>query len=190
MESNWIDKAVAWLSPESAFKRLRYRAALEVLSSYDGARTGRRTENWRTTGSDPNATIGSDLDRLIQRSRDLIRNDPHGTRIASVIANSAVGTGITPQADTGDPGTDEIINEEFKFWSEECDAEGQLDFWGLQHLGVRSIVESGASLSRSRRRRSSDGLRVPYQKSITSTVGKKNPGGKPATRGRASNSTR
>jgi len=163
MEQPWIDRAVSWFSPEAAFKRARYRAALEVLSSYDGARMGRSTEGWTTSRTDPNAAIGPDLDRLVQRSRDLTANDPHGARISSVIANSAVGTGITPQPATGDDATDKIISEEFKFWQEECDSEGQLDFWGLQHLAVRSIVESGASLSRRRQRRASDGLRVPYQ---------------------------
>lgn len=163
MELSWFDRVVSWISPESGFRRARYRAALEVLSSYDGARTGRRTEGWTTAGTDPNAAIGPDLDRLMQRSRDLTRNDPHGARVASVIANSAVGTGIVPQAETGDEATDKVINEEFKFWSEECDSEGQLDFWGLQSLAVRSIIESGGTLSRLRARRPADGLRVPYQ---------------------------
>lgn len=163
MEQTWFDQLIGWFSPQIGFRRMQYRSALEALAAYDGARTGRRTDGWTTSSGDANADIGNDLSRLIQRSRDLIRNDPHGTRIASVVTNSAVGAGIVPQADTGDTDTDEIINEAFAGWSEECDAENQVDFWGLQQIAVRSIIESGAALARFRTRRASDNLRVPLQ---------------------------
>lgn len=156
---NWLDQAVAWFSPSRGLRRVYARALL----AYDGAKYGRRTQNWVTTSADANTEIEASLSKLRERSRDLIRNNPRAARAAAVIVASAVGTGITPQADTGDPGLNQRIDEAFERWLGECDADGQLDFFGLQQLGVRSIFESGEILVRRRMRRLEDGLSVPLQ---------------------------
>ncbi|SFJ04472.1 phage portal protein, partial [Nitrosomonas sp. Nm34] len=48
-------------------------------------------------------------------------------------------------------------------WINESDADGQLDFYGLQRLIARTIFESGECLVRFRYRRPEDGLNVPLQ---------------------------
>lgn len=156
---NWLDKAILWCAPIAGGRRLWARELL----AYDGARSGRRTQGWLTTSSDANSEIGAALPKLRERSRDLVRNNPRAARAVEVIVSSAVGTGITPRADTGDATLNRIIDDAFARWADECDADGQLDFFGLQHLAVRSIFESGEVLVRRRIRRPEDNLAIPLQ---------------------------
>ncbi len=48
-------------------------------------------------------------------------------------------------------------------WVEEADAAGQTDFYGLQALACRAMLEGGECLIRLRPRRPEDGLSVPLQ---------------------------
>ena len=84
-------------------------------------------------------------------------------RVQSVVVSSTVGTGIIPQANTGDQKLNEKIDEAFWRWCSECDADGQLDLFGLQALNIGSIFERGACLIRRRLRRPEDNLYVPLK---------------------------
>src|SRR6185369_9565737 len=98
-ELTWLDRAIAWLAPSTGLRRARARTAVEILRSYEGARTGRRFDDWLTSGTDANAALGPDLPRLRDRNRDLTRNDSNGKRLKGLVAGGAVGTGIMPFAD-------------------------------------------------------------------------------------------
>ncbi len=54
----------------------------------------------------------------------------------------------------------------FQDWSQECDADGQLDFYGQQSLITRSVMEAGECFVRLRPRKRADGLSVPLQLQI------------------------
>jgi len=162
--ANWLDKAISWISPQAGLRRIRARRAAELVQlAYDGARNDRRTGGWITTGSSANAEIGAALAKLRERSRDLIRNNAYAARAVAEIVGAAIGTGITAQARSGDAGLDARVNAVWQRWIEECDADGQLDFYGLQALIARTVVESGECLVRLRQRRPEDGLEVPLQ---------------------------
>jgi len=165
VRETWLDRAVSWLSPHWGLQRARARAAAAVLLSYEGARIDRRASGWITSDSSANAEIGPALARLRQRARDLVRNNAYGTRAVNELAGQATGTGITAQAK---PTNENVrlakqINEAWKIWVDECDSDGQLDFYGLQRLVVRTVIESGECLIRQRPRRTDDGLHVPLQ---------------------------
>jgi lambda family phage portal protein len=160
---NWLDRAITFFAPRAGLQRARYRAATDVLRAYDGARTGRRFDGWLTSGSDANTALGPDLQKLRDRSRDLTRNTPQGSRLRGLIAGGAVGTGIFPFADTGDEGLDKLIDDVFARHTKECDADGELDYWGLQRLVADAMFESGAAVIRRRQRRPGDGFYVGLQ---------------------------
>ncbi|KAA0572220.1 phage portal protein [Azospirillum sp. B21] len=161
---NILDKAIGWLSPEAGAKRARARVAMGLMTrSYEGAVTGRRTDGWNTSGTSANAEIGPALARLRSRSRDLVRNNPYAARVVDIWAANVVGTGIMPQSRAGDDALDRRVDALFQRWSAQCDAEGQLDFAGLQALVMRTVVEGGEVLARHRNRRPEDRLPVPYQ---------------------------
>ena len=149
------------------------RAALGASESrvrgkrnYDGAKKGRSLGGWRTTNTDADSTIAPSLSILRSRSRDLVRNNPHATRGVQVLVGSLVGTGVTPRSATGDVDLDKRVDGLFERWSSEVQTEGDLDFYGLQALACRALIESGEVLIRKRVRRLEDGLTVPLQLQI------------------------
>ena len=68
-----------------------------------------------------------------------------------------------PRANTGNRDLDKRIDDGFRIWCETADADGLMDFWGLQRLIVKSTFESGETLVRFRPRRSTDRLKIPLQ---------------------------
>ena len=164
MPANWMDHAIASVAPRMAARRVLARQAFETLTrGYDGASKGRRTEGWRAPGSSADTEIGVAGALLRDRMRDLVRNNPHAAKAVAVLVNNIVGSGIMPRAASGDDKLDRKVDALFTRWTADCDADGQLDFYGLQTLICREIVEAGEVLVRRRLRRAGDGLAVPLQ---------------------------
>jgi lambda family phage portal protein len=154
------------VSPQWGLQRTRARKAHSILEhfAYEGARVDRRTAGWNTTGTSANAEIGPALNVLRQRSRDLVRNNGYASNAIRELTSQCIGTGITAQAKAPSNATvSQQINDAWRRWVDECDADGQLDFYGLQRLAVRSVFESGEALVRVRPRLMEDGLHVPFQ---------------------------
>jgi len=164
MRATWFDRAIAVISPRTATRRLLARQAFEGLSrGYEGAARGRRTDGWRSPGTSADTEIATAGALLRDRMRDLVRNNPHAAKAVAVLVNNIVGAGIMPRAASGDDRLDRTVNELWEAWARNCDADGQLDFYGLQTLICREMVEAGEVLVRRRPRRAEDGLAVPVQ---------------------------
>jgi lambda family phage portal protein len=164
----WLDSVVGWLSPDAGARRLVARRRFEALRgaearSYTGAAKGRHTDGWRTgaTSADAEIAIGGRL--LRDRARDLVRNNPHAARALTILATNIIGEGIMPRPKSGDAGRDAQAKALFEDWAAKCDGDGQLDFYGLQTLAVREMIEGGDVLSRRRWRRAADNLPAPMQ---------------------------
>jgi lambda family phage portal protein len=163
---NLIDRVVAAVNPVAGMKRVAARAALDVVTrTYDGAGKGRRVANWRAPSSSANTAIGTSIPVLRDRARDLVRNNCWAQRAVGAIAANLVGPGIRLQARGGDAARLEAIEQAWKAWGEttECDADRRLNWYGIQRLVARSVVESGEALVRRRWRRAEDGLAIPLQ---------------------------
>jgi lambda family phage portal protein len=163
--TTWLDRTVGYLSPQRGLKRIRARVAADlVLRHYEAASTGRRTQGWRRTSGDANAVVGSSLTSLRENARDLVRNNAHASRALGTIANQVVGWGIVAKPTTKNP----KAVDAWKAWAgtTACDADGRHDFYGLQKLVMRAIVESGEVLIRRRFRLPEDGLPIPIQLQI------------------------
>ena len=161
---NWLDRTVGLFSPRRGLARARYRQALAMAArSYEGAGVGRRTEGWRTPGTGANSEIAVALPRLRDRSRDLVRNNPHAAKAVQALVSNLVGTGIVARARSGHPKRNEAADALWSRFVRQCDADGRTDFNGLQALVARTMVESGECLVRLRPRRRDDGLVVPLQ---------------------------
>lgn len=163
---SWLDRSIDFLAPQWGYRRHRARIAQDIMRlHYEGARTDRRASGWTTSGTSANAEIGPALATLRQRSRDLIRNNAYASNAIDELAGHAVGTGITAQAKPKNQNKQlaKEIKEAWDIWIDECDADGQLNFYGLQDLAVRTVIESGECLVRMRRRYSTDGYTIPLQ---------------------------
>ncbi|WP_240484746.1 phage portal protein [Pseudoponticoccus marisrubri] len=161
---SWLDRAIASVAPRTATRRVLARQAFEGLArSYEGAARGRRTDGWHAPGSSADAEIGRAGALLRDRMRDLVRNNPHAAKAVSVLVNNIVGAGIMKRAASGDAALDREVDRLFEIWARGCDADGQFDFYGLQTLACREMVEAGEVLVRRRPRRSGDGVMPPVQ---------------------------
>lgn len=166
---NWLDRAISYVSPQAGFRRARARYLESLLSErralYEGASKSRRTEGWKTRPSSANAETRSALGILRDRSRDLVRNNAYAARAVSVIANNTVGAGILAKVTPASERVGRYIGDRVRTWLDTpaCDADGVLTFSGLQHLVMRTVVESGECLIRRRRRRSTDAGPLPLK---------------------------
>ena len=158
MKQTVLDRAITWIAPAAGLRRLRQRRALDELSRvFDAANAGRGSASWRPPSTSADAEIAAAGPLLRNRMRDLVRNNPHAANALSVLVTHAIGTGIVPRT------KDKKVNDLFKQWVNECDADGALNFYGIQALAVRGMFESGDGVVRRRVRRASDGLTVPLQ---------------------------
>ncbi len=140
-----------WLLPE--LKNLAYTSAGK----------GRRSQSWAAPNTGPNNSLTGNLGTLINRSRAAIRNDPWAASGLEKLVSNIVGTGIKPKSEAEDDGFRKQLQQLFLDWSDESDADGQLDFYGQQALAVRSMLEAGECFVRLRPRQLKDGLTVPLQ---------------------------
>lgn len=154
---NLIDQVVGWVSPQRGiarhFARQRLARAYEGASPRDGWRP-------RRPGASANADHQADAHSLRTRSRALVQNVPYIRAGIDGLVAATIGTGITPRA-TGKEA--DKINKLFEAWAKVCDADGRLDYYGMQAAADRALEQDGEVLIRLRSRRPSDGLPVPLQ---------------------------
>lgn len=138
---------------------------LQAMSSaYEGgSATGSRSRNWSPSSSGPNSAATGNLTTIRRRARDAVRNDPWAKAAADKWVSNVVGTGIQPYPRHPDREVRQALKELWADWVAEADADGRLDFGGLQALAVRGMFVDGEALTRLRPRRPQDGLVVPLQ---------------------------
>ena len=90
------------------------------------------------------------------------RNAWAGSAVDAFVTN-CIGTGIKPQSIATDAAFREAVHALWWDWCEEADADGVTDFYGLQALACRAMLEGGECFVRLRVRRPEDGLAVPLQ---------------------------
>ncbi|QQB32822.1 phage portal protein [Achromobacter deleyi] len=140
------------------------RLNAQMSSSYEsGSATGSRAKNWNPSAAGPNAAATQGLALQRRRSRDAVRNDPWASAAERKWDSNAIGTGIQPYPQHPDKAVRKLLKELWADWCVEADADGRLDFYGMQSLADRSIFTAGEVFVRLRRRRPSDGLVVPLQ---------------------------
>src|ERR1039458_10778279 len=139
-KGNIIDRAVGFFNPAAGLRRQRVRMATRI---YEGAAIGRRAASWKALHTSQNAESMYALRPLRDRSRDLARNTPHAARMLDILTAHTVGTGIIPVSSTGKDGTDNKVNQLWEDWAHNCDITGMMNFYAMQALAVRSMIESG-----------------------------------------------
>lgn len=139
---------------------LRTRA---VLPSYDAAGTGRRLTGWDVTNQAISAIVASSGDLLRNRARDIVRKHPFAERGLTSFVASAIGKGIKPRSLHPNPEIRKTLQTEFRRWTRHADADGVVDFYGLQALAARSMIEGGDCFVRLRNRRAGEAGTVPLQ---------------------------
>jgi len=132
-------------------------------ADYEAAANTRRTTGWTPATSDINTLVFRNADTLRSRSRDMVRRNPWATNALDAFVGNCIGTGIKPQSLHPEPDIKEQIQSLWLRWTDEADATGLTDLYGLQALACRSVMEAGECFIRLRPRLPKDGLSVPLQ---------------------------
>jgi len=144
---SWLDKAIAFLSPKTAYRREAWRQAWDAVRNYDAAKTD-RLNNWRASNDSADRTDAPYRERIRARARDLERNSDIAGGIISAFERNIVGPGFQLQAKTEDEDVNNRIEAEWKEWSKarNCDVTGQHNITELLRTAVRRKKIDGGVL--------------------------------------------
>lgn len=134
----------------------RRKPAVAPQARYDAAGVGRRVKGWQPPSSGPERAVEG-LHRIRDRARDATRNDWAGESGIQKWTTNLVGVGVTPRWQ------DDAHTALWEEWSPVCDADGVLDAYSMQALGVRSWLGSGEVFLRRRPRDLTLGLPAAMQ---------------------------
>lgn len=153
-----IDDVVGFFSPMSAARRkaARYMARNLFGSDYRGARNDRLNYDWTARGSSADEALLADLPYLRNRSRDLVRNNPYAAGAVDTVSVNVVGSGLRPQSRIASEqiGISKDAADQFQRdaeyvwnqWVPFADAAGRMDFYDIEFLITRQILENGEAL--------------------------------------------
>jgi lambda family phage portal protein len=152
---NRLERAIAAVAPGWALARLQARTRFDAVNGYVAGGQTSRFGGWSGTRGSADADLLPFLFLQRQRSRDAVRNIPIASGAISSTVTAVVGTGLSLQSAVN---TDELgwgpdeaeawqakTEREFKLWAEssDCDITRHSNFYALQALVFRSVLESG-----------------------------------------------
>ncbi|MCW2311450.1 phage portal protein [Rhodoferax antarcticus] len=144
------------------FKTIR-RRLFTTTPTYDGIGSGRRAMAWSVGNPGAVAAMLFNQTELRAKSRDLVRRNAWANAALESYVANAIGTGIKPQSMLTDSTQREAVQTLWRNWTVEADAAGLTDFYGLQAMACRAMLEGGEVLLRLRYRRPEDALSVGLQ---------------------------
>jgi len=149
-----IDSVIGIIAPRRAMRNEAFREMRAyAVSSYRGATTDRQMGDWLPGGGSADADLLTDLPKLRERSRDLLRNDGSAAGVVKTMVDSVIGTGHRPQSllsweelGIAEEQAEELQTEAERIWSrwtQQADASEHGDFYDLQALAYRQYLENG-----------------------------------------------
>ncbi len=155
--SEGIDNVVQMFSPYHAAKRRYFRfIGKTMFRSYRGAEGGRLRGSWIPGGGSADEDLLTDLSKLREKSRDLIRNDAIASGAINTIVINIIGTGIKPQSridketlKINEEYADQLQRQIERIWARwigHADASRKLNYFGIEELVERSRLMNGEAL--------------------------------------------
>jgi len=151
---------MGWLH---AFRRRGTGGPVAVRARLDGAMSQRRLRGWQPPLENINSLVASGGPRLLARSRELVVTNGYAANACEAFASNLVGDGIKPSSLIEDPALRDRVQRLWLAWTDEADADGLTDFYGLQAMVAREMFVAGECFVRLRPRWAEDGLLVPIQ---------------------------
>jgi lambda family phage portal protein len=145
------------------FRRPSPGGPVGVRARLEGAMSKRRLRGWNPPLENINALISSGGPRLLARARELVVTNGYAANACEAFASNLVGDGIKPSSLIEDATLRDRVQKLWLAWTDEADADGLTDFYGLQAMVAREMFVAGECFVRLRPRRAEDGLLVPLQ---------------------------
>lgn len=143
--------------------RRRTDGAKGMRARLEGAMARRRLRGWQPPLENINSLVAAGGPRLLARARELVVTNGYATNACEAFAANLVGDGIKPSSLIEDSDLRDQVQRLWLAWTDEADADGLTDFYGLQGMVAREMFVAGECFVRLRPRRPEDGLRVPLQ---------------------------
>lgn len=140
-----------------------FRLGGGLTNSFEAAGNGRRLRGFNPSKNHVNVAIRAAGSTLVARARWLYENDGYAGNAIDEWTSAAVGDGIKPRPRMKDKKRRAALLDLFWRWTEEADAEGLTDYYGLQQKVAREAYMAGECFVRIRSRRPSDMWTVPFQ---------------------------
>jgi lambda family phage portal protein len=146
------------------FERLRHRIArfvapkvqITAARMYASARGSRVSPAFGVSNSSANSELHGSLERLRNRSRQLVRDAPYAKRAKKIVVDNVIGTGIGMQAEVratrGElrKTVNDAISTAWWDWcrADRCHTGGRLHFCDLERQVMGQVFEAGEVLIR------------------------------------------
>jgi lambda family phage portal protein len=155
--ANVIDRLVGWVDPAAGLRRHHQRKML--VRAYEAASP---RDSWRPRrqGASANTDHAADAATIRAKARALAQNVPYVRAALDGLVAYTIGTGIISRATGAEA---EAFNDAFARWQKVADADGRLDWPGIQAAAYRAMEQDGEVLIRLRSRRPDDNLPIPLQ---------------------------
>ena len=144
-------------------QKIGLSSGIGATPGYEGAGMARRLSGWNPSRESINALLNRAGDTLTARARWLTRNSPYAARGKQSFVGNAIGTGIYPSSKIQDRALRKEVHQLWLDWTDEADADGLTDYYGLQAMAAGAMFEAGECFVRIRPRRRSDMETVPFQ---------------------------
>lgn len=138
-------------------------SSLAVMPGYEGSSQSPRMSPFIPNRQHINSILAAEAPMLRGRTRQLIANTAHGANASETFVSYATGTGIVPHPLLDNPTQKKQVKQAFLDWTDEADADGLTDFFGMQSMVARGLFDAGEVFIRRRDRRAEDGLFIPMQ---------------------------
>jgi lambda family phage portal protein len=149
--TNWRARVGAWVG------------GFGVPGGFDATSGQRRLKGFVTSRAHVNALIAASGPEMNARARWLVRNNGYAANAIESWAANTVGDGISPNSSIEQAARKDAVQRLWLAWTDDADAEGLTDFYGLQRRASREVFMTGEVFLRFRARRPEDGLTVPLQ---------------------------
>ena len=153
-----LDRLIGWINPRAGlarhFDRIRLQRAYDAASPRDGWKP-------RRAGASANTDHQADAATTRAKARALYQNVPYVRAGIEALVSSTIGTGIVTYSTSKRHAA--TLNALYEQWVKSCDADGRLDWYGMQAVADRAMENDGEVLIRLRPRRLEDGYPVPLQ---------------------------
>ena len=150
-KTNWRARVGAWVG------------GFGVPGGFDATSGQRRLKGFTTSRAHVNALIAASGPEMNARARWLVRNNGYAANAIESWAANTVGDGISPNSSIAQAARKGAVQRLWLAWTDDADAEGLTDFYGLQRRAAREVFMTGEVFLRFRPRQLKDGLVVPLQ---------------------------
>ena len=149
--TNWRARVGAWVG------------GFGMPGGFDATSGQRRLKGFVTSRAHVNLLIAASGPEMNARARWLVRNNGYAANAIESWAANTVGDGISPNSSIAQASRKDAVQRLWLAWTDDADAEGLTDFYGLQRRAAREVFMTGEVFLRFRPRRPEDGLVVPLQ---------------------------